>query len=399
MRRMTPARPGRGGIAAGFFYIAAPSLANAGGLALAPLLALCGIVGAPWRGGLAMAARNLAVVVPLIAFAAWAAASTLWSAQGGLQGARFFFGIITGLMFVAAANEHNASRRLARAAALAGAVILAGVGLVEAFHGMWFNRMGQPDAEIGALMRNPGRGVSFLVIVFAAGLGGWLSGGWVTRFAALIAGAAIARLGFAFEMDVNIGACALALAAFIAGFLAPRLMMLALTWGLALWVLAAPWIMPALIARIEARFPDLPDSWAIRLEIWKFVSARIAEAPLIGGGLDSARGFAGQTAITNGIEHQVVPLHPHNVALHIWLETGAVGAVLAALALIGGGWAMARALAGARTIAASACAAITAIALFWNVSYGAWQEWMVAAAFAAAALVGASRRSVSDPAP
>ena len=61
-------------------------------------------------------------------------------------------------------------------------------------------------------------------------------------------------------------------------------------------------------------------SWGSRLEIWRFVSGLVENKPLFGWGLDSSRVFPG-----------LIPLHPHNAAVQIWFELGAVGAGVAAI--------------------------------------------------------------------
>ena len=91
-----------------------------------------------------------------------------------------------------------------------------------------------------------------------------------------------------------------------------------------------------------------------------------------------------RSVVTRGI-----PLHPHSGSLQIWLETGAVGAALGALALVIGGVAMSRALAHRRAAAGAACATLVSFGFIANVSYGIWQEWWVATALIAAAAVSA----------
>lgn len=386
-----PAPSRRSGLSvAAFFALCAP-FANAGGLALAPLQAIAGIAGAPWTRLMDALQKTWPIVVLILAFGGWAAMSALWSPVSSTQGARLVGALVCGLLFTAAANENGPTRRLVRAAALAGVFLLVAHGLIEALFDMPLNRLGQPDAETGMLLRNPGRGTTFLVVLFLAGFGGWITGAVGMRIAALLSLPAVAWLSLQFDMDANAVAFALGAVAFALGFALPRIGLIVLTLGIAGWLLAAPWALPSLLSILESRVA-LPDSWAVRVEIWRFVTARIAEQPLLGHGLDSARAYHDETMLIRGVEQHLVPLHPHNASLQIWLETGAVGASLGAIALIAGGWMAANALRGRRAIAGSACAAIAALALYWNVSFGIWQEWLIAAAFAAAALVGASRR-------
>ncbi len=70
----------------------------------------------------------------------------------------------------------------------------------------------------------------------------------------------------------------------------------------------------------------------------------MSDAPFIGHGLNAARTWretyssrpdwlAQLPDFWN--DYPIVPGHPHNMALQIWAETGMVGAVLAALCLVG----------------------------------------------------------------
>ena len=58
-------------------------------------------------------------------------------------------------------------------------------------------------------------------------------------------------------------------------------------------------------------------SWFARAGIWRFVSGEVLSHPLIGWGMDASRMWP-----------NLIPLHPHNAALQVWLELGAVGAAI-----------------------------------------------------------------------
>jgi O-antigen ligase len=84
-----------------------------------------------------------------------------------------------------------------------------------------------------------------------------------------------------------------------------------------------------------------------RTKIWSFAADRIADRPLFGWGIDASRRIPGGDAVvdinrdlgfaTRRYETRAVimPLHPHNAALQVWLELGGIGALLLA-ALCGG---------------------------------------------------------------
>jgi O-antigen ligase len=151
------------------------------------------------------------------------------------------------------------------------------------------------------------------------------------------------------------------------------------------------------INRVVTQVPHAPNSALVRLMIWKFTSERIMERPLVGWGFDAARRIpgggepfvlknaAGQTLTTE----LNLPLHPHNQILQIWLELGAVGALIVALA----GAAMIGQTAQLPPPARNGSVAlITAVLVFDNLSFGAWQSWWIAAVILVAAAQASMNR-------
>ena len=113
-------------------------------------------------------------------------------------------------------------------------------------------------------------------------------------------------------------------------------------------------------------------NWGYRIEIWHRVSQLIAERIWLGYGFDAAR-YLGKPGVS-----PIVFLHPHNGLLQVWLELGAVGAALFL------GWALSCAAAllqsSARTpVLAIVAATVTALAVFWSISFGIWQGWWISA--------------------
>jgi len=149
---------------------------------------------------------------------------------------------------------------------------------------------------------------------------------------------------------------------------------------------------------ITTRFPAIPNSTLHRTMIWHFAATKAMERPLLGWGLDASRIVPGggdtepvwerpgASLPPRLVDEQRIPLHPHDFALQVWLELGAVGAVLVAAllaALVVAGAGMRR---GARR--AGAMTAIVAAVVVATVSYGAWQAWWVASLWLTAALAG-----------
>lgn len=132
-------------------------------------------------------------------------------------------------------------------------------------------------------------------------------------------------------------------------------------------------------------FLKLPSSWQHRFYIWNFVSNRIMEKPLLGWGFDSSRHFpnvkgylhfftsTGQISYTD-THTSLIPLHPHNGFLQLWLEEGFLG-ILLFLSMVGFGvrWFL-------KTLSS-----VQEKALFMGglgmlfvpfcVSFGIWQTW------------------------
>ena len=155
----------------------------------------------------------------------------------------------------------------------------------------------------------------------------------------------------------------------------------------------------------------LSHSVVHRLAIWQVTASHISEKPLIGFGFDTARSLYSpadgkrqdflpdrpEKTFFNAFEP--IPLHPHNAVLQIWLEMGALGALILIGVLIGVVRAIARLedrINQATCLGAAASALVIASA-----SFGAWQSWWLSALFlvgsAMVAVTSNPHRSVSRP--
>ncbi|MGH6949778.1 MAG: O-antigen ligase family protein [Vitreimonas sp.] len=381
-----PARAAASTLAVAAFFALLPPAAVGGAMATPVLLCLAGALA--FRPSLFRQAVDTWAwpLWLLLAFVAWALATSLWSAQPGHAKALKLTVLIPfGLMFAASAAAEP-TRRLTCAAGIAAFIVLAALLSIEVLWDLPLNRAANPEIPPGEVVRNVFRGAAVLLaLTWAPAAALLIQGRRIAAGALLVASSLLVALPF--DLWAHLAAFVAGLGAFALAFRAPRAAVMGVSGGLAAWMLAAPFLTPAILA--SQRLVDaLPESWAHRAGIWNYVCARILEQPWVGRGLDASRADT-RHVIVRGVEISAIPMHPHSASLQIWYETGAIGALLAALALVAAGRALSGVFANNRPAAAAAAATLAALGVVANVSFSAWQEWWIATMFVAAALVGA----------
>ena len=365
--------------------LAAPFVAVLQSKAMAPLalipMALTLILG--WRAGWRPGVPQSPVLLLGLLLVGWGAITSLWApepgraallavtlaammllahaAAGAAQGARLLPWIGFGLVFgLAAAFADWQSGNALRAAVR---------GLKEVPEALMFGL--KPAASLMALL---------LPMAFA------LPWPWVARIGllALGAGVLIALPGETARLATIAG-----LGAAVLGLVAPRFGPRLVGVGVALVMLLMPFLV-GLVPQIPSA--SLPHSAVHRLVIWDFAAQRIAEKPLTGWGLEASRAMPGGRAQPDAatldrlnitlpahreflaLPHvEVMPLHPHNGALQLWLELGGMGALIGAALMLALGYAASRSAAPAVGAGMLASAAVTGM-----LSFGLWQAWWVA---------------------
>ncbi len=136
--------------------------------------------------------------------------------------------------------------------------------------------------------------------------------------------------------------------------------------------------------QVASAYGDLPKNWQHRLYIWQFAAEKIAERPFFGWGFDASRDIAGGSEIVANLS-AVLPLHPHNAALQLWLELGVPGVAIVLVLLSHLFLGLARSGLGRARIALAAAMA-SAYLVIANIGFGVWQNWWLAVAWMMAAI-------------
>lgn len=390
-------REAKVGVLACFAFIIAFPAAVGGGLLIAPLVALTAMTYVPLQPISWRSVRWAWPFIPAALFLVWACISYLWSSHDDAeQIPKTLLGLPLYAIFAWRVGGLEGVWKRRAEACLVFFVLATGcMMLFEAVTGgqgtMSFKIGAEgfdPEQDTGLVeqvYRSLGHGAAPFVLIGGPAVALiWARGH--KRLAALAAGL-ILFAAFSFEMSVNAVAVLLAsLVTALASF-RPRLALSLVFTGLAGFLVVMPLLMPGLISILPDSFTsNLPVSWSWRLEIWTFTSDLITQRPWFGYGLDASRTL-GRDILIAGIQGSSLPLHPHNAALHIWLETGFVGVLLFAASLVALGEMLSR---------LSTLSTIQTLALIWVVvayasllvfSYGVWQEWHQASLAMAVAVI------------
>jgi len=244
----------------------------------------------------------------------------------------------------------------------------------------WFARVShRAEYDLSVLNR---AGIILLLAAWPATLMMWQENRRLLALLTILAAAVVIMLGVS-----NSNALALIFAmvgALLAWLLGPRLQM-ALAIIFAIGILVAPIFSATFLKpeRVTSYFGEVHYSALHRLHIWHFTAQRVTEKPILGWGMDAARRIpGGDKKLAGG--GMVMGMHPHNATLQIWLELGAVGALLVGI-LVFFLW---RAISALADPAARATATAMLISAFTvaNLSFGIWQTWWMAVLAASSAL-------------
>ena len=199
----------------------------------------------------------------------------------------------------------------------------------------------------------------------------WLSVGVIMFFSVTAAG----RLAFGLGTMVYIGA-----------LFWPRIMRVGFAAVLITGMIAAVPIAQVAQDILEKSTHHVNGSFGQRTEIWKFTAKRILEKPILGWGFDSSRAIPnmGETSKYLPPSEPIIPSHPHNWFLHVWLELGVVGVALITVLWL---WLLYQTSKLDRALQPAAMAVWSVAIVIGAFSIGIWQSWWLSVLILAAIIL------------
>jgi exopolysaccharide production protein ExoQ len=312
-------------------FLALPTLGLAAGPSYSSLI--FGLAGVMLVGRLAAGGRlpplDPSLVGLAVGFLMLCWASTLWSIAppDSLRGAAQMTGILLGALVTCLVwGQPDRLPSWFFPALLAACVAGALAAGTDMRLGNEFERLITHRSGPASLTKY-NRGLDYLALIVwpVAAHARWRRNWWA--LALLLAAVALA-LGIGVSLAGRV-AFVLGLVVLLVAIALPRLAALGLGLATFIWGLAGPLLLHALARREALLAPHLKRSSIDRLEIWSYMTDRIAERPLLGWGLQSAKSVPIRPAeLASFRVHRAVGVYPHDQWLQLWVELGAVGAAL-----------------------------------------------------------------------
>jgi|GEM_PF-2248604 len=153
--------------------------------------------------------------------------------------------------------------------------------------------------------------------------------------------------------------------------------------ALAAGVLFSPVLASALGALAPSLAGTLPLSTQHRLLIWQVAYERVLERPLTGHGVNAVSSWKETYAsrpdllehLAPNMDHtRLIPNHPHNMGIEIWMDTGLVGAMLTSVLLVLVGRYIPAPEKLSLPVKLAAAGLFGAAVAYFAVSYSVWDE-------------------------
>lgn len=356
------------------------------------LLVIAGLLGAGMPRPPGFQRRDPLLLV-LLVFLVWAGATSFWSlspAASLLRCAKLSWIVAAAWVVLRAgavtADQSLGPRKLFVALAVGALAAVALIAVERATEGWFFEALGlrppHPDPDIEAT--RVFKGVAALVVVCWCLLPHLLA-----RHGRTLSIAAVCALGLlvlwagSLSAALAFGTAALCFALswqFGGRFLAAlRIAAVSLVLLLPAVGLSGPAPFDKAVSSAASAGLTVPGSGLHRAYIYDFVLASIWRRPLIGWGLDASSLLPGAEEVIPSLERNLLPSHPHNAVLEVWVETGAVGAVLGAILI----WLILGRIGTAPPSRADRAAGVAAFSAYFVISllsFSLWATWWLSLA-------------------
>lgn len=278
-------------------------------------------------------------------------------------------------IFIWAFTGKNYDKTIMRRAAIAGYLLALFLLCFESLSGYAMYKIANPEIDPKELERNLGRGAFILVALFWPILGvmdALKLGTKAKTFTAL----GTIFIATRFGIDLNIAIILLCSVCASLALFTPRFVLGSIIAIFAFLMGFAPLVYGYAANFAKNNWPGtMPLSYERRADMWLYTIERIKEKPIYGWGLDSAKNFQDVVEL-GGYKWAAIQTHPHSAPLNIWLEGGAIGAVLFLLATMMGSIFLFSAIAKNKASAAPLSGGLSACLIAWALTYGAWQQWL-----------------------
>ncbi|MBK4722780.1 O-antigen ligase family protein [Azospirillum sp. YIM DDC1] len=360
------------------------------------LIALVGLAGLARRGALGRLQRAMPGTAVVLAFLALASLSILWSPspRAGLTVVEIGYiglGALAGGAWLSSLPGVEARRLtgLFLVGVFVGVLLFAVEAALDFPLHRWWNHVpaGVEIAETNVPKRTA---VLLCLMVWPAAMALDRAGrrGLAVALPTVFAAACLLLTSRSAMLGIAVGGVAFALAVW-----SPRLVRGALA---AVLGVAFAFVLPLVLLFDRVLNLDGAD-WLFRsaqhrVEIWGMAASRALETPFFGQGIDASRALEPEGAVSRfgTLTDSLLPLHPHNAFLQVWLELGAFGAALAlaaALLLLLGTGRLERRL---QPFALALFASALAMA---STAYGIWQAWWMGGMLAAGLMLRLAART------
>ncbi len=375
---------------AGAFGIGFGFFAGAGVTGLSMLIGIMGLWALVYGFGSAGQPLRVALVQGLgkrwltwlafLAFVLWVMVTAAWSpapklAEESIRSLGSMF-ILVPLAIWGTMSHGEADQLMARRALLAGLGIALFLLFFETISGAATNKVASPEKEPLAIAGDLGRAATATLSLF------WIGFACLKRDnyeAKVLTGFVAISILVAFQFGTDLNGVGLVIGTFAAllALAIPRTAISILTAGCAGAMISAPLLYPFLAKVAVAVVPagQMPMSYGRRAQMWNLSAELIAQNPLAGWGLGAGSTF-GKVVRYEGFDWAEIQRHPHAAPLHIWLETGAIGAVLASIAIIFAGGAAVSTFGRHKAAASALVGGLAFLAVQWALSHSAWRDWM-----------------------